>query len=394
MTTKQRTKTAHSENGRLQEFQQDLEHKAVNVIGGVVTFHPGGEKPMTDVVAALTAAGLDPKVCRDTLPRHAFARAAHKLAEDGSVDHTRETQDEVGFQFTRKALANDEEGEKEWQFSKECVIWVNKDTGRVHCQLPKRLEHDADATARARELGTKAAKLVRHHMEVKSVTDITSMVRKQFEAQALKSTGLGLCPLPDSDRAYLVLQEEFAFLDQIRRFMKELGGRLNFLPVPGGTREAEQTVADSVAAKFEAMAREHEATVQAFGVGTRQKTIEEQAEYVKQSRSKLKSHLHLLGEHAKLLEETIDKCDEVLAERVKELVEERKNRPVGESGGPTQRSLIEDALKEGKYTIEEIAKKSGSNVGRVKSHFYWMKQHDMTVSVDGAGRCSWNGTKE
>src|SRR5689334_21958318 len=91
---------------------------------GVAVTHPA-------LVLALADAGLDPAVARELAPRHAFARACKKLCDSRIIRRVAETATTVTFQFTQETRNTDR-----IEYTLETMLTLDKQTGRVTCDLP------------------------------------------------------------------------------------------------------------------------------------------------------------------------------------------------------------------------------------------------------------------
>src|SRR4051812_37660159 len=81
-----------------------------------------------DLLTALRNAGLDEKVAREMLPRHAFSRAAKVLAEQRIIRCTEDAPNKMTFQFTKEHL---DQQKARFQYEYETTLELDKDTGRI-----------------------------------------------------------------------------------------------------------------------------------------------------------------------------------------------------------------------------------------------------------------------
>src|SRR5438270_3650014 len=84
-----------------------------------------------DLITALRDSGLDESVARELAPRHAFARACKKLAQQRIIRQVAEDEKVLTFQFTQESRKDDH-----FEYALETMLFLDKATGKVTCDLP------------------------------------------------------------------------------------------------------------------------------------------------------------------------------------------------------------------------------------------------------------------
>lgn len=262
--------------------------------GVVITWSSGPDGSVhkhSVVTKALEDAGLDPKVSRELLPRHAFARAARKLSEERVIKVFKQDETDITFQFTREHLNS-----SQWEYRKEAFVVLNKMTGDVSSD-------DSDLAAIAQsELD--------HAMETRATSDITRTVQRLFDEHA------DLIPMRDSGGVYFVPQEYADFVNRVESFLNKLGGRIDKIPVPEGTAAGDQAIQNAVAASIDKVVGDHMEAVKGFEVNTRKDTIERVADKIKATRVRIEAYAHYLGERQKDCLQKIKEANQLLKDQV------------------------------------------------------------------------------
>lgn len=305
--SRQRTKKKDSQKAKGEQFAAQL--GGLRLLGEVITWKPGDEvKKHTDVIQALKDSGLDEKVAREFLPRHAFTRAAKKLAEEKVIDVLREDSVEVTFQITKRFLSGDE-----WVYDKETLLSLNKTTGKVQCPI--------------NSLEVFAQQELDRCMEARTTNDITKVVQTLFEHHA------DLMPFREQGGVYIVPIEHQGFVDKIDSFLKKLGGNVRRLPIPAGTNTGDQTVQECVTDYLEGLIGDHNIAVMGFGVDTRADTLQRAAEKIKATKVKIEAYAHYLSGKAEELKAQVEESNTKLIDRIQQLTQERAALPPEERNG-------------------------------------------------------------
>jgi hypothetical protein len=233
-----------------------------------------------DLIQALRDSGLDESVARELAPRHAFARACKKLAQQRIIRQVAEDETTIKFQFT----AEHREGDH-FAYDLETMLTLDKTTGKVTCDL--------------HGLATLAQEELDRCLEARTGGDITRIIQKLFERRA------DLFPIREQGGAYFCPQEHVFFVDQVQAFLGRLNGKMNRFPVPAGTPEGDRSVKESVAAGLSALIEEHQSAIETFGADTRQSTLERAAERIRQTRFKVEAYSAYLAEEKNRLEKNL-----------------------------------------------------------------------------------------
>lgn len=274
------------------------------LLGEIITWNARTDSTHThsNVIEALKSADLDEDVCRELLPRHAFARACRKMKDNRMIDPVNETEDIIVFQLTRKFLADEE-----LKFEKEILLRLNKTSGQIVCQ-----------NAKLQELAQ--AKLD-EAMDVRTTNDITKIVQRLFEANA------DLFPVRNQGGVYFVPSEHRLFIERIQKFLETLGGHVNRFPVPMGTEQGDRAVQNSVADAMSQLITDHTLAVEAFSLNTRADTIAAAAEKIKATRVKIEAYANYLQDKSKGLLEEVDAANAKLTQQIENLTVERAAMP-------------------------------------------------------------------
>ncbi len=249
-----------------------------------------------DLIEALRDSGLEEGVARELAPRHAFARACKKLAQQRIIRQVAEDDATIRFQFTAEHRDGDH-----FAHDLETMLTLTKDSGRVSCDLPG--------------LATLAQEELDRCIEARTGSDVTKVVQQLFERRA------DLFPIRDQGGAYFVPQEHVAFVDKVQAFLGRLNGKMNRFPVPAGTPEGDRSVKDSVAAGLGALISEHQSAIAAFGEDTRHSTLERAAERIRQTRFKIEAYADYLAEERGRLEEQLAEAARTLWAKVEALAD-------------------------------------------------------------------------
>lgn len=349
----------------------------MTLLGEIVTWNPRTDCIHTyaDVCKALEAAGMSTDLCREFLPRNAFARACRKMQENRLVDVVRDGIDEMVFQFTRKFM-EDNAGEQEWAYKKELMLRLNKHTGKVTCK---------DS-----QMETLAQNNLNDAMDKRTTGDITRIVQKVFSGDA------DLFPIRDQGGAYFVPEMHTGLVAQVELFLEKLGGKVRRFPVPAGTQYGDKSTQEAVEEGLQQVIREHKCSVSNFSINTRKDTIEAAAEKIKATRVKVEAYAMYLADRREGLLKELDVADDELREQIAKLAQLQAEQPKvekkpGEPAGKdqfdcrlgSQAATINATLSKEPKTLEAIVTESGLPVGRVKSHLKSLMEDGHVVEKDG-----------
>jgi hypothetical protein len=265
------------------------------LLGEVISWTcPCGSVPFTALLEALREAGLDESAARALAPRHAFARACHKLAQARIIRQVGEDDTAITFQFTSERKEDDR-----YCYELETLLTLEKATGKVSCPLPG--------------LATLAQEELDRCIKARTGSDITRVVQRLFDRQA------DLFPIRDKGGVYFVPQEHAAFIGRIQAFLGKVNGRVARFPVPAGTTHGDASVKDAVANGIAALIDEHREAISAFGSDTRPSTLERAGQRVRLVRHKLSSYAAYLQEERERLEKDLAEAADLLRQKVEAL---------------------------------------------------------------------------
>lgn len=280
---------------------------APTLVGEVVTWNAGdGTHAHSAVLTSLQTSGLAADadeargIARPRHPRHAFSRACRALSAERIIRLVKEEKDTMHFQLTTESLVGDE-----YQYAKEAVLVLNKDTG--------------DVSGDRQDLADLAKQELDKHMDAWTTGDITTIVQRLFD----RETGVGLTPLRDQGGCYLVLQQNVQFAARVEHFLNLLGGGMRRLPVVAGTPQGDRAVKESLKDHMAGVIAEYERTVSEFGLDTKPSTLERAAERVKLLRHKLEGYKLYLADETQLVVDKLDAAARKLKERVESITESR-----------------------------------------------------------------------
>lgn len=309
-------KKSNPKKAKLNEVAQSIVTSNVKLLGEIITWTPSEHgQNYKDVVSALQSSGLEHEVAKELLPRNAFSRASRKLAEDRVVDVLREESGSITFQFTKKQIENNE-----WKFTKDCLLVLDKDTGKITCDDKKLEQH--------------ATMLLAQCMEIRTSNDVTKIVQRLFDLNA------DMFPIRDQGGAYFVPAMYSDFVNRVETFLTTLGGRIGRFPIPAETRTGDKSVQDTVAHGMATIIAEHEDAVAEFGLDTRQTTIQAMAMKIKATRTKLEAYANYLLDRKGDLEKAIEEANQKLTARIAKISQERAEAPAVSANGRTSKSLV------------------------------------------------------
>jgi hypothetical protein len=268
---------------------------STRLLGEVIAWAcPGLSVPHTELVQALTDAGLDPGVARALAPRHAFARACRRLSEQRIIRPVSEDTTTIQFQFTQESRSGDK-----FEYTLETMLTLDKQTGSVSCALPG--------------LATLAQEELDRCIAVRTGGDVTRVVQKLFEQKA------DLFSIRPQGGCYFVAACHAGFTDQIQEFLNRVGGRLLRFPVPAGTPEGDRSVTQAVADGLAAVVAEHRSAVAQFGRETRADTLDRAAEKIRVTKFKLTAYAEYLSGERERLDRAVAEAERELREKVAQI---------------------------------------------------------------------------
>lgn len=259
--------------------------------GNIVSWEsPKEEVLFADLRCALGVNGFSEDLAKEMAPRNAFSRACKQMKEDRVIDKVEETKEEIKFQLTRKSLVG-----TELEYTKECDMFLNKETGRVHGSNTQLAEH--------------AEKLVFHHQNVRCSADITRLIQKIFE-----NSGGDLVPVRKQGGVYFVPHTHTELIHRIGSLMSTLGGALNLFAVDASDEKTKECVAEQMTDHLLGLIDEFKANCNGITADTGQATIERRVDNVIEIKGKLQSYESLLTGYVDKISREIDDAERVLLE--------------------------------------------------------------------------------
>lgn len=272
---------------------------STELLGEVISWDMlGNEVSLHIIQDALTDAGLDPDAAKELTTQGAFSRACKHLKENRTIDKIKSDHGVLSFQFTKKHL----EGEQ-LEFSRECTVKVDIDTGAITCDERP-------------ELATEAKRLLDYAMQTRSTQDITRLVQTLFKNHA------DLYSINRRGIAYFVPEAHREFTAKVDKFLGAVGGKLSRFPVPKGTAEGNASVRDAVSQGLSQMLKELNSSVEEWDDTTRESTMGKVQERYEAISLKVDAYSeYLLGAHEGL-KEKLDAAKKRMVDRICKLHEE------------------------------------------------------------------------
>jgi hypothetical protein len=261
-------------------------------LGETVTWRATGPHKHTDVIDALKAAGLDPKVAREFKYQHAFTRACNRMSDERIIEKFKAEGDKIHFQFTRAYIESED-----IQYRKECMVTLCKQTGKVTCPIT--------------EIETLAQATLDRCMEERTTSDITGMIQRLFREHS------DLIPDPCCDNLFFVPQEYAGFNDQIHRFLTSLGGKMSRYPILAGTKEGDDTVKGAVFTHVDSAITDFNRVIDEFTPENRTSSMERKADEIRTFRTKLESLAAILGAKMDQANAALDEANVKLAAKIR-----------------------------------------------------------------------------
>lgn len=282
----------------INQVAQDI-RKNYKLLGEIITWDldPNTVILYSNVISALSTAGLETGIARKLLPRFGFSRAAKLLAKERIIRKVAEGNGKIVFQFTKEHL--DKTAER-YDYNFETTLYLDKESGAIECANT--------------ELGRHASELLARCIEERTTADITRIIKRLFEKNA------DLFPVRDSGSVYFVPDRHTGFVDQVGLFVSQMNGRLNRFPVPEGTLHGDRAVQQSVTEGLENLIKEHNEAIAAFHEGTRSSTLQKAMNHIDRIRFKIEAYTLFLDANKAKLEEQLELSKANLQERIQEIM--------------------------------------------------------------------------
>lgn len=269
--------------------------------GWICTWDAVGPHPHPKVVAALSAAGLEPTLARVLSAKSAWLRAARKLSDERVVEQFKQDGDRLFFQFTKAQF--EAEG---IEYKKEATVVLDTQLGKISCKV--------------KEIQDLAQAKLDECQEARTTSDITKIVQTVFEQQS------DLIPVRSQGGAYFVPVAQAELVDRVTQFLVSLGGKLNPWPIAKGVPSGDRVVADSVTDHLKNLIASYREAVASFTLSTRAATVEKQAEAIKVTKAKLEAYAEYLGDLKAGVAEELEQANAELLAKVEGLEAEKKEK--------------------------------------------------------------------
>ena len=282
-------------------------HVPLGTLGEIVSWRAPKEVRFVDLQAAMKTAGIDEKLLREMLPRHAFSRAARKLAEGRIIRQVEENDTTITFQFTKEHLKGNQ-----YEYALETHLKLDKATGGVDCPIAG--------------LQTMAKGLVDGEMAVRKATDVSRLVQRTFEI----SKG-DLIPIREQGGVYFIPETHVELADRIDELLRACGGGLRRFKVSADGASTSKSVAEAMNEHFLQMIGEFKSSCDEIVTGEASPTIaKRRSERVRELRVKLGAYKDILQDYAEQIEKGIDEADSDL----KKKLGIADDKPSGETAQP------------------------------------------------------------
>lgn len=160
---------------------------------------------------ALSSAGFNPNEARDLLPANAFRRAAKQLEEGRIIKQTKDEGGVLYFQFLEEQFDG-----SEFHYSTELVLSLDKDSGKVRCDMSPEME-------------AAAQKMLDDEVGMRHSADITRLVQK-----LVSNYGGDLIPIRPQGGAYFVPESHSGIVTKLEKLLLSISGDLLQFAVSAG----------------------------------------------------------------------------------------------------------------------------------------------------------------
>jgi len=269
----------------------------VPLLGEIVTWSIGNNGSRIDhtkITSALTTI-FDEKtakrVAKDFAPKSAFVRACRKMSKEKVINILDQNASSVIFQFNRI-----ERNAEQIDYGYEAKLTLDKHTGHIDCT----------DTA----LAERATGLLAHEMANRNAMDITTMVQKLMRENA------DLFSVRDQGGCYFVPQMHCDYVDKVEGFVKQIGGRMNRLPIADFTQRGKLAVKEIINLGLDDMVADHVKAVDKFDEDTRVSTMKRRAEIIKKTEFKLECYAEFLQERKEHIVKQIKEAKKLLSNKL------------------------------------------------------------------------------
>jgi hypothetical protein len=256
---------------------------SISELGVIVSWvPPKQETTLPALHSAMKVSGLDPALVKDMSPTVAFNRAIKDMTDKRIIRRVEgATGDTVAFQCTRETQAGGE-----LHYNKEAVVHLNTTTGVVTCDDPA-IQH-------------KAQQLVDNHRAVREPADITRLIQKVFD-----NAGGDLIPVRQQGGCYFVPQSNMHLLDNIRRLLDEIHGKLCEWEVSGKSEATRVTVAENVSDHMFSLIDELKEKCESITVKSGEAVVARRFQDIATLTAKLEANRALMTDFVELIEQEL-----------------------------------------------------------------------------------------
>jgi len=268
-------------------------------LGTIVTWTaPKEPVELSTLRAALADCGFNAdRLAQDMAPRNAFTRAVKDLSQDRIIRRIGGEGELLTFQFTREALVC-----AELEYTKECILELNKETGEVTC---------AEPTAEAQAIAKHAGELIAQHSMVRISSDITRLVQKIFDDR-----GGDLVPLRPQGGVYFVPPHQYDLVEDVSCMLRLIGGELNTLSV-GDDAASRETVACQMATYFLDMIAQFKDSVSYLTADSSNSIVERRTDAADSIRTKLEHSRDLFSGYVDKIDAELRSAEDAMIEAIR-----------------------------------------------------------------------------
>jgi hypothetical protein len=301
----------------------DMRNQGLELLGEIITWNLPDNTVVSyqDLLTALRVSGLNEKVAREMLPRHAFSRAAKHLAEARIIRCTEDKAGEMLFQFTKEHL---DKQAGLFKYDYETTLKLDKDTGVISHADSGQTTANTVGMGSIGDLVRNAQELLDKAKGERITADITRYIKVLFERQA------DLFPVRNAGGVYFVPQRHSAFVDQIEQFVGQLHGSVTRFPVPAGTQKGNKSVQEAVQQGLRVLVDEHLAAVNEFGTDTRPSTLEKAARRIEETKFKIEAYAEYLADQRDQLAVSLATVSLSLRQKTEQILQYRADNKKGQ----------------------------------------------------------------
>lgn len=268
-------------------------HVPLGTLGEIVSWRAPSEVRFVDLQKAMQASGIDEKLLRDMLPRHAFSRAARKLSDGRIIRRVEENDTTLKFQFTKEYLSGGR-----YEYALETHLELDKATGAVSC---------GDTS-----VGAMAKTLLDNEMAVRKSSDVTRLIQRTFD----QNKG-DLIPIREQGGVYFVPESHVGLAESVETLLRSIGGALRRFSVSADGASTSKSVAESMNEHFQSMLEEFRKSCDEIVAGEVSPTVQKRrTERVQELRAKLSAYKDILQDYAESIEKGIDAADAELVAKI------------------------------------------------------------------------------